>query len=137
MGEAFTQQQLIKVQELTCSQPVIPSNLFMSDPSGILLGPGTVVFLVIRNCPSEHRHQDLINYWLKKWRQEQEGNKKVWRDMMSTVMDKKQRLAASQYDSMVRCTMPYPHRKTLVISILSKAITITTAKRSESNEYLV
>lgn len=132
MGESFTHTQLEEIKTRLSSQLVVPNNLFMDDPSGILIGPGMAIFLAVRN-PPKYFEPDLVTHWLKKYRQDKA---KVWGRMVSTIEGRCVRRAAARYHRSVCAINPHTTRKLVAIDILEHAIPIAIAKRQSAVDFL-
>lgn len=134
MGKQFTESQLDAVNRLLSKQPATPAMLFMDDPGGTLLGPGTAFFIVVRNCQSEEARQDLINYYLKKFRTEKP--EEVWDEIILSLPDRKQCFAMSLFHREVCKVVNYKERKEFALAILRRAMPTAEAKRQSTAEYL-
>jgi hypothetical protein len=78
--------------------------------------------------------QDLINYWLRKFRLGKAEN--VWEEMVMSVADKKQCFAMSLFHSEVCKVVGYKDRRDFALGILKSAIPIAETKQKKSAEYL-
>jgi hypothetical protein len=134
VGKVFTEQQLRGTIETLKAQKFVPMYLFQHDEGQDLVGAGTALFLSIRNCLSEQTKQDLKTYWLKHFRT---GNEqKVWEEMVSTLVEKRQRFAIDFYRKCVNGNLNYRERTKFAIDVLTQAIPIAAAKREQTLEFV-